>query len=311
MKRRNVWSRDFTLITAGTVISAIAGQTISLPLSLMVFDQTQSALLSAIMFVSSMLPNFVLPLFVAPLIDRCNKKRTIVTLDYLTGALYLLVAAIVAKTGFNYQLFVFFSLVVGSIGSIYQLTYTAWYPDLIPVGFEQQGFAVSSSIYPTVIMVMSPVAAWLYKTYPFHLILIIISLLTLIAATVELFIGNQGLRRREGRLRWQDYLADCKAGIAYLRKEKGLRNIYSYMAITGGVGTGNHLMAQLIFNRQLSDCNHAGLPAHSRDPGPHTGRTGAVRSISSPRGDTALRNLSICPMRPWTCCCCSCPIRQW
>jgi DHA3 family macrolide efflux protein-like MFS transporter len=247
MKRRNVWSRDFTLITAGTVISAIAGQTISLPLSLMVFDQTQSALLSAIMFVSSMLPNFVLPLFVAPLIDRCNKKRTIVTLDYLTGALYLLVAAIVAKTGFNYQLFVFFSLVVGSIGSIYQLTYTAWYPDLIPVGFEQQGFAVSSSIYPTVIMVMSPVAAWLYKTYPFHLILIIISLLTLIAATVELFIGNQGLRRREGRLRWQDYLADCKAGIAYLRKEKGLRNIYSYMAITGGVGTGNHLMVQAYF----------------------------------------------------------------
>lgn len=247
MKRRNVWSKDFTLITAGTVISAIAGQTISLPLSLMVFDQTQSALLSAIMFVSSMLPNFVLPLFVAPLIDRCNKKRTIVTLDYLTGAFYLLAAAIVSQTGFNYQLFVFFSLIAGSIGSIYQLTYTAWYPDLIPAGFEQQGFAVSSSIYPTVIMVMSPVAAWLYKMYPFHLLLVVIGFLCLAAATIELFISNRGLRKREGKLRWQDYFADCKAGIAYLRREKGLRNIYSYIAITGGVATGNHLMIQAHF----------------------------------------------------------------
>lgn len=247
MRRRNVWSKDFTLITTGTVISAIAGQTISLPLSLMVFDNTQSTLLSAIMFVSSMLPNFVLPLFIAPFIDRCNKKRTIVTLDYLTGIFYLLIALIIAKTGFNYQIFVAFSLVAGTIGSIYHLTYSAWYPDLIPVGFEQQGFAVSSSIYPTVVMVMSPIAAWLYKMFPFHLLAILIGVLTLIAATFELFISNQGLRRREGAWSWQEYLADCKAGFTYLKKEKGLTNIYSYMAITNGVGAGTMLMVQAYF----------------------------------------------------------------
>lgn len=247
MKRKNVWSKDFTLITIGTIISAIAGQAISLPFSLMVFDQTQSALLSAIMFVSGMLPNFILPLFIAPLIDRGNKKKIIVTLDYLTGALYMLVALIVSKTGFHYQLFVAFSLIAGIIGAIYHLTYTAWYPDLIPVGFEQQGFAVSSSIYPTVIMVMSPVAAWLYKIMPIHQLLILISFLTLVAATFELFIHNQGFRKQEEPLRWQEYIADCKAGLSYLKNEKGLRNIYSYMAITNGVATGIQLMVQAYF----------------------------------------------------------------
>lgn len=247
MIRKNVWSKDFSLITIGTIISAIAGQAISLPFSLMVFDETQSALLSAIMFVSGMLPNFILPLFIAPLIDRGNKKRTIVSLDYLTGVLYLLVALIISKTGFNYQLFVAFSFIAGIIGSIYHLTYTAWYPDIIPVGFEQQGFAVSSSIYPTVIMVMSPVAAWLYKIMPIHLLLILIGFLTLIAATFELFIGNQGLRRKEGTWSWREYIADCKAGFKYLRREKGLRNIYSYMAITNGVATGIQLMVQAYF----------------------------------------------------------------
>lgn len=247
MKRNNVWSRDFSLITVGTVISAISGQTLSLPFSLMVFEQTQSAFLSAIMFVSGMLPNFILPLFIAPLIDRGNKKKIIVTLDYLTGCIYFLMALIVSKTGFNYQVFVAFIFVAGTIGSIYQLTYSAWYPDLIPVGYEHQGFAVSSSIYPTVIMVMSPVAAWLYKIMPIHQLLLIVGFLTLVAATFELLISNQGFQKKADALHWKEYLADCKAGLAYLKNEKGLRNIYSYMAITNGVATGVQLMVQAYF----------------------------------------------------------------
>ena len=248
MQRKNVWSKDFSLITVGTVISAIAGQAISLPFSLLVFDETKSALLSAVMFISSVLPNFILPLFIAPLIDRGNKKKIIVTLDYLTGVLYLLVAAIYYRTGFNYQLLIVFSFVAGVIGSIYQLAYSAWYPDLIPAGFEQQGFAVSSSIYPTVIMIVSPIAAWLYEIQlPVHYLLAAIALLTLTAATFELFIRNLGFKKAEKSTNLREYVADCKAGFVFLRQEKGLRNIYTYMAITGGVSMGVGLMIQAYF----------------------------------------------------------------
>lgn len=247
MQRKNVWSKDFSLITIGTVISSIAGQAITLPFSLLVFDQTQSTLLAAIMFVSGALPNFLLPLFIAPLIDRGNKKRIIVTVDYITGILYMLVAIIYTRTGFNYELFVVFSFIAGIINSVYSLTYSSWYPDLIPVGFEQQGYAVSSSIYPTVIMVMAPIAAWLYNAMPVQLLLVSIGILTLIAATFELFIANIGSRKVKESMRWPEYIADCKAGFSYLRKEKGLRNIYSYMAITSGVATGVQLMVQAYF----------------------------------------------------------------
>lgn len=249
MKRKNVWSKDFTLITVGTVISAIAGQAISLPFSFLVFDQTQSALLSAIMFVSNVLPNFILPLFIAPLIDRGNKKKTIVTLDYLSGFLYLLVGFIYQRTGFNYQLLILVSFIAGIIGSIYQLAYSAWYPDLIPTGCEQQGFAVSSSIYPTVIMIMSPVAAWLYDiNVPVHYLLMAIAALTLTAATFELFIRNVGFQKEAKKTTsLREYIADCKAGFTFLRTEKGLRNIYSYMAISNGVSMGVTLMVQAYF----------------------------------------------------------------
>lgn len=248
MQRQSVWSKDFSLITAGTIISAIAGQAISLPFSLLVFDETKSALLSAVMFISSVLPNFVLPMFIAPLIDGGNKKKVIVSLDYLTGALYLLMAAIYSQTGFNYQLLIAFSFIAGVIGSVYQLAYSAWYPDLIPAGFEQQGFAVSSSIYPTVIMIVSPIAAWLYEIeLPIHYLLVAIAGLTLTAATFELFIRNTGFQKQEKTKSLSQYFTDCKVGFVFLRQESGLRNIYTYMAITGGVSMGVHLMVQAYF----------------------------------------------------------------
>lgn len=247
MKRENVWSRDFTLITVGTIISAIAWQTISLPLSLTVFDETGSTFLSAILLVASMIPSVILPILIAPLIDRNPKKVIIVSLDYLTGFLYLLIAYIINITGFHYYLYLFFSLFIGTIGTVYQLAFQAWFPDLIPLGFEQQGFAVSSTIYPSVMVVMSPIAAYLYKTYPLSFLFVIIGSLTIIAASFELFISNIHKGEKNKRFDFKEYKSDLLGGFAYLRKEKGIRNIYTYMSITSGIANGNTLMIQAYF----------------------------------------------------------------
>lgn len=47
--------------------------------------------------------------------------------------------------------------------SVYRLAYDAWYPNLIPNGMEQKGYAVSNTIYPLVIIAMSPAATFLYE----------------------------------------------------------------------------------------------------------------------------------------------------
>lgn len=247
MKRENVWSKDFTLITIGTIISAIAGQTINLPMSLMVFDETGSTLLSAFLFIAGMIPSVILPILIAPFIDRYPKKKIIVGLDYLMGLLFLLIAYIVNITGFQYSLYLLFSLITGFISTIYHLTYQAWFPDLIPVGFEQQGYAVSSSIYPTVMIVMSPVAAYLYKTFSISILFIIIGILTILAATFEVFIANIHNGQKNGKLDFKQYKADILGGFSFLKEEKGIRNIYTYMSITNGTATGLHLMVQAYF----------------------------------------------------------------
>lgn len=247
MERKNVWSRDFTLITVGTIISAIGGQAISLPMSLMVFDETGSTLLSALMFIAGLIPNVLLPILIAPLIDRNPKKKIIVGLDYLMGFIFLATAYIVSIIGFNYYFYLFFGLILGVISSVYQLAYQAWFPDLIPIGFEQQGYAVSSSIYPSIMIVMAPVSAYLYKMLSISALFVIIGLLTIIAATFELFISNIHRGEINEGLDFQAYKTDLIDGFKFFRDEKGIRNIYTYMSITNGTANGLHLMVQAYF----------------------------------------------------------------
>ena len=158
MERRNVWSKDFTLIIVGTIISAIGGQTISLPMSLLVFDETGSTLLSAFLFISGMIPSVVLPILIAPVVDRFPKKRSIVGLDYLLGIIYLIVAA-----------------------------------------------------------------------------------------TFELFITNIHINTDDKKFDFKEYKEDLVSGFKFLKKEKGIRNIYTYMGITNGTSHGSILIIQAYF----------------------------------------------------------------
>lgn len=245
--RKNVWSKDFTLITIGTVISIIGSTVIRLPLSLLVFDETNSTFLAALLFITGLIPSVIIPIIIAPVIDRNPKKPIVVGFDYLLGIFYLLIALLVYRIGFVFNIYLIISFLLGIIGSVYSIAYQAWFPDLIPVGFEQQGFAVSSSIYPSVTIIMAPVAAFLYKTIDIHWIFVIVGVLLIISATFELFIAETIKSKKSGSSGFKGYIKEMMSGIEFLKKEKGITYIYSYISVVNGVGMGNGLMTQAFF----------------------------------------------------------------
>ena len=61
--KKKLWTKDFTLITTTTILSAVGGEAMSLPVSLLVFDETQSTFLSSLILVCSMLPDILLGVF--------------------------------------------------------------------------------------------------------------------------------------------------------------------------------------------------------------------------------------------------------
>lgn len=233
--KNTLWTKNFTIITLGTVISAIGGVAMGFALSFVVFDNTGSTLMMALFAAASSLPGILLPVLLSPYLDNFRRKPVIVGLDYLSAVIYLLFGMYLLKHEFNLPLYLLFSLLCGSIGSVYNLAYDSLYPNLIPEGFAQKGYTVSGMLYPTVTMVMTPVASILYTRLGLGVLCLGEGLLLAAAASVETQIRVEEHTKPGGKFSFGDYLGDFKEGFRYLKKEKGLLRIYGYMPITQGI----------------------------------------------------------------------------
>lgn len=258
---KSIWTKDFSIITIGTIISAIGGTAINLAMSLVVFDETASTWLTGVLTAASYLPGILLPFFFAPYIDSHNRKNIMVTLDFLSSIFYLLFYLYVRNYSFSYEIYLLFCLLTGGIGAIYSLNYEAFYPELIEKGMEQKGYAISSLIYPSVTALITPVAAVVYGNYGIEWIILGEGILLFLAAGCECFITNidihrkkkyrekenSGFKKKEKREYLKEYKEELLGGVCYLKKEKGVRNIYLYMMSVNAIGEGNRLMTLAYF----------------------------------------------------------------
>lgn len=238
MKQR-LWTRNFTLMIAATVIGSVGGIMGGFALSFLVFDETGSTLASALIIAVQLVPYFFLPLILAPLMDRLPRKPFLVGGDVINGVLYAIAGLYLLFFRFSYVGYLGFSLLLACLNSMDELAYTSIYPKLIPKGLEEKGYAVSSMLYPTLKTLLTPLAAVLFETVGVAVLLLVQGALSVLAAVTESRIQITEERRMDGerfslRLWWSDI---CEAG-RYLKQERGLRSIYSYMAVTNGIATG-------------------------------------------------------------------------
>lgn len=249
MKSKKLWTKDFSCITLATVLSAIGGEAMTLPVSLLVFDETQSAFLSSLVMICGILPDVLLPIFIAPFIDKTGKKKWILGMDLMLAAVYAGMGFWVGRHTFHFLLYLLFTLTVGTISVIYRLAYASWYPDLIPRGMEQKGYAVSSTLYPTVIIIMSPIAAFLYENLTIDRIFFLVTGITLCSVITESLI-REAKKAAASSYTLRQYCTDIREGFSFLKKEKGIRNIYANMSVMQGTSNGLSIITQVYFQTQ-------------------------------------------------------------
>ncbi|MBC5630551.1 MFS transporter [Clostridium sp. NSJ-6] len=252
MKNRSkLWDRNFTIITIGTIISAIGSIGLNFALSIVVYNNTSSIMLTGIYNAVIIIPQVLFPVLVAPYIDRISRKKIIVFLDYLLGAIYTIFGVYLISTDFNYYLFIVVGFIASTIGVIYSLAYNSLFPDLIPEGFAQKGYSVSVLIYPIIAASFTPIAAIVYESVGIEILFIIEGVLLLICASVELFIKYEEGNRIADKYKLQEYFTDIKEGVLYLKKEKGILFIYLYIAVTIFASQGVSLLLVPFFQSHM------------------------------------------------------------
>ena len=237
--KQTLWTRNFTLVTVATTLGMIGGIAGGFALSFLVFDETGSTLAAALIIAIQFVPTFILPLFLAPWMDRLPRKPFLVGGDVVNAVLYTLMGVYLMFFRFSYVGYLAYSLVLSALGTVDELAYNSIYPKLIPKGMEQKGYAVSSMLYPVMKVLLMPVSAVLLEVFGVAWLLVLQGGFSLAAALVESCIRiEETARLGENGYSFRLWCEDIREAAQYLRKERGLRNIYGYMAVTNGVAGG-------------------------------------------------------------------------
>lgn len=239
MKEAKLWTRNFRLVILASAIGTVGAIVGGFALAFLVFDETGSTLASALIVAIQLLPHLLLPVLIAPFMDRLPRKSFLVAGDIANAVLLAGMGLWLLFFNFSYVGYLAVSLLLACIGAVDELAFTSIYPELIPEGAEQKGYAVSSMLYPVLKVIMAPLAAVLLDTLGVAWILIAQSGLSFAAAITESFIHlDETERQHRTPYSLQAWAGDIREAVQYLKEERGLRSIYEYMAVTNGVASG-------------------------------------------------------------------------
>lgn len=239
MKEAKLWTRNFLLVILASAIGTVGAIAGGFALAFLVFDETGSTLASALIVAIQLLPHLLLPVLIAPFMDRLPRKSFLVAGDIANAVLLAGMGLWLLLFNFSYVGYLAVSLLLACIGAVDELAFTSIYPELIPEGAEQKGYAVSSMLYPVLKVIMTPLAAVLLDTLGVAWILIAQSGLSFAAAITESFIHlDETERQHRTPYSLQAWAGDIREAVQYLKEERGLRSVYEYMAVTNGVASG-------------------------------------------------------------------------
>lgn len=239
MKEAKLWTRNFLLVILASAIGTVGAIAGGFALAFLVFDETGSTLASALIVAIQLLPHLLLPVLIAPFMDRLPRKSFLVAGDIANAVLLAGMGLWLLFFNFSYLGYLAVSLLLACIGAVDELAFTSIYPELIPEGAEQKGYAVSSMLYPVLKVIMTPLAAVLLDTLGVAWILIAQSGLSFAAAITESFIHlDETERQHRTPYSLQAWAGDIREAVQYLKEERGLRSVYEYMAVTNGVASG-------------------------------------------------------------------------
>ncbi len=256
-----LWTRDFTIITLGSVVSMLGSVLAGFAMSLLVLDYTGSTFYYALYNIIYFLPQVVMPALSGPFLDRFSRRKTIYTLDFFTAALYVAYAFIIKAGLLNFAVLAIGNFLIGSINSVYQVAYQSFYPLLISEGNYSKAYSVASTL-ETLTMVMVPFSALLYNTFGITVIFLINAGSYFIAAVFETQIKHREeyVAQRAQELTGSPHPAgihrfvqDFREGMEYLASERGLMAVAFYFAFSAMVGGAGNTLVLPYFRSAFSN----------------------------------------------------------
>ena len=145
MVPQKLFTRNFTLLLLGQISSLLGNYTLKFALSMYVLDKTGSASIFASLLAAALLPTILLSPLGGILADRADRRRSMVTLDVLSGA-SVAVAGLLLPLGQEIGVIAGLLVVLSVLAAFESPTVQACIPQMLPPDQLMKGNAAVNQV---------------------------------------------------------------------------------------------------------------------------------------------------------------------
>jgi MFS transporter, DHA3 family, macrolide efflux protein len=262
VKKEKLWTWNFFLLWQGQLVSAFGDIAYSLALGFWIYAKTGSTGLMGTLMAVSLLPRIIISPFAGVWVDRLDRKKIIVWMDFIRGLVAVLVG-IAAFTGIIEIWMVFTAgIVLGICAAFFNPAVSSVIPDVVPTSKVMQANSAFNMIYSGTNILGNPIGGVAYQMLGAPIMFLFNGLSYIFSAATEVFIKVPKIQRETEQLH---FFEDMLQGFKFMWKFTGLRstlmiaaglNLFAntamvlmmpFFQMTKGLGPGKYGFAIALF----------------------------------------------------------------
>ena len=214
---------NIKLLLLGKAVSLFGNTIYLIVLPLYILNITQNLKTTGIFFASINLPTIIISPLIGTLIEKFNKKNIILICDFLTSILYFILF-IYFKNSNSLIFLLIVSLILNIISKFFEIASKVLFSEINSPETLEKYNGLQSFMENTIIIVGPVIGTYLFVTFDFNLILIIVSLGYFLSFLQELFIKYE--KNLNLSIEKTNFLEDFKEGISYIGSNKIILNFF-------------------------------------------------------------------------------------
>ena len=214
---------NIKLLLLGRAVSLFGSTIYLIVLPLYILNITKNLKITGIFFAAVNFPTIIVSIFIGTIIEKFNKKNIILICDFLTSMLYFVLFLYLKN--FNSLSFLFLiSFFINIISKFFEIASKVLFSEINSPETLEKYNGLQSFMENTIIIVGPVIGTYLFVTFDFNLILIIVSLGYFLSFLQELFIKYE--KNLDLSIEKTNFLEDFKEGISYIRSNKIIFNFF-------------------------------------------------------------------------------------
>ena len=214
---------NIKLLLLGRAVSLFGSTIYLIVLPLYILNTTKNLKTTGIFFAAVNFPTIIISIFIGTIIEKFNKKNVILICDFLTSMLYFVLFLYLKN--FNSLSFLFLiSFFINIISKFFEIASKVLFSEINSSETLEKYNGLQSFMENTIMIVGPVIGTYLFATFDFNLVLIIVSMGYFLSFLQELFIKyekNLDLSKENS-----NFFKDFKEGINYIKNNKIIFNFF-------------------------------------------------------------------------------------